>query len=101
MDNELKARDFKITWGSRNNNVWDFMRAVCQYSYLLSYSLIPKEYDETNVSRKNWQALKGQELKYKELSVIAFSDAIDSIARVWLRVWRKYMKWEIKQRRKG
>ena len=67
----------------------------------IAHSLIPKGYDETNVSHKNWQALKGQELKFKELSVIVFSDAVDSIARVWLRVWRKYMKWEMRQRRKG
>jgi len=93
LENELNNRDFKITWGSGNRNVYDFMSGVCQYSYLLSYGFVPMGYDETNVSSSNWHNLDGQSPSFDDLSVMVFTDAIDSIARVWLRVWRKYVKW--------
>ncbi len=96
VDDVLQDRKFFISWGARNKNVWDFMSAICQYSYLLSYCFIPQEYDHTSVTRENWQSLGS--ISFEELSVAVFADAIDSIARVWLRVWRKYIKWERKQR---
>jgi len=100
VENTLNNRAFSITWGRNNRNVWDFMSAICQYSYLHSYALIPEGYNETNVSSDNWQSLAGPGLSFNEMSVNAFCDAIDSIARIWFRVWRKYMKWERKQRSK-
>ena len=95
VDAELTNRKFQIGWGSGNNNTWDFMWSVCQYSYLLSHELIPSSYDETSVTLANWQGLTGQNISFDQLSVAVLSDAIDSIARVWLRVWRKYMKWNM------
>ena len=96
VEDALKSRKFTISWGVGNGNVWDFMSAICQYSYLLSYHFIPEGYDHTNVTTRNWQNLGS--ISLDDLSVAVLSDAIDSIARIWLRVWRKYMKWERKQR---
>jgi hypothetical protein len=98
VDDELGKRKFSVSFGSQNKNIWDFMNAVCQHSYLLSYSFIPKEYDHKRVTLANWQTLGS--IPFTDLSVAVFSDAIDSIARIWLRLWRRYEKWEKKQRAK-
>jgi hypothetical protein len=96
VEDVLRDRKFVISWGAKNSNVWDFMSAICQYSYLLSYRFIPEQYDHTNVTLTNWQSLGL--ISFDDFSVAVLSDAIDSIARVWFRVWRKYLKWERKQR---
>jgi len=70
------------------------MLTVCRYSYLLVYAFIPPGYNETNVTIQNLQGLPGQILNFKELSVAVFTDAIDAIARIWLRVWRRYLDWQ-------
>ncbi len=92
VEDELKNRKFYMGWGRNNNNVWDFMSAICQYSYLLSYDFIPNDYDHTNVTSANWKTLGNQ--PFEDYSVAVLSDAIDSIARVWFRGWRKYMQWK-------
>jgi len=99
----LDKRKFLINWGKNkapkveNKNIWDFMLAVCQHSYLLSHNMIPSEETPKTVTKKNWDTLSASGLTYEELSVWVLSDAIDSIARVWLHIWRKYRKWEIKK----
>ena len=98
VDDALRDRKFRIGWGSKNSNVWDFMSAICQYSYLLSYRFIPEKYNHTNVTSTNWQSLGS--ISFDDFSVAVLSDAIDSTARVWFRVWRKYMKWERRARAK-
>lgn len=98
VDDELKNRKFTKSWGAKNRNVWDFVRSICQYSYLLSYRFIPNQYNHTNVTSTNWQSLGS--ISFDDFSIAVFSDAIDSIARVWFRVWRRYLKWERKQRAK-
>ncbi|MFC1855644.1 hypothetical protein ACFL2A_03780 [Thermodesulfobacteriota bacterium] len=97
-ENALKTRKFMISWGRNNKNVWDFMSAVSQYSYLLSYAFIPAGKDHTNVTSANWKTLGA--ISLDDLSVAVLSDSIDSIARIWLRIWRRYLKWERKQRSK-
>ena len=97
-DDVLRKRKFIISWGAKNKNVWDFMSAICQHSYLLSYCFVPPQYDHTNVTFENWQSLGS--ISFEDLSVAVFSDSIDSIARAWFRTWRRYVKWEIKQRAK-
>jgi hypothetical protein len=92
VDDVLNNRKFVISWGAKNKNVWDFMSAICQHSYLLSYSLIPQQYDYADVTSDNWMDLGL--ISFEDLSVAALSDAIDSIARVWFRIWRRFMKWE-------
>lgn len=95
VDDALGKRKFVISFGGDNNNVWDFMSAVCQHSYLLSYCFIPSQYDHTNVPLDNWQSLGS--VSFEDLSVAVFSDAIDSIARIWLRLWRRYKLWEVEK----
>jgi hypothetical protein len=94
----LDGREFLISWGRDNQNVWDFMSAICEHSYLLSYCFLPPEYNHTNVTPENWQSLSP--MPFEDYSVAVLSDAIDSIARIWLRVWRRYMIWEKEQRAK-
>lgn len=88
----LHDREFLISWGGDNKNVWDFMSAICQHSYLLSYCFIPEKYAAADVSMANWQSLGS--VSFEDFSVAVLADAIDSIARVWLRVWRRYAEWE-------
>jgi len=93
VDDGLATRCFSLTYGGNNNNVRTYMLAVCQNSYLLAYAFFPPEYDETNITKANWQDLPGQQLSFDKLSEVVFCDAIDAIARVWLRVWVRYEKW--------
>jgi hypothetical protein len=99
VEKTLGGRPFRISWGGDNNNVWDFMKALCQHSYLLSFEFIPQTYDHTNVNISNWNTLGN--LSFDNLTVAALSDAIDSIARIWFRIWRKYLKWEDSQSAPG
>jgi hypothetical protein len=89
---EVSSRKFDVSYGGTNKNVWDFMSAVCQYSYLLSYGLFPEGIDPTTVTPDNWKSLGT--VKFDDVTIGVLSDAIDSIARVWLRVWRRYVVWE-------
>ena len=93
VEDGFSGREFSIGYGGDNNNVRTFMLAVCQNSYLLSYAFIPPEYDETNVNTHNWDSLPGQQLDFDRFSKVIFTDAIDAIARIWLRVWRRYLEW--------
>jgi hypothetical protein len=92
VDDSLGNRAFNISYGGKNTNVWDFMSAVCQSSYLLSYCVIPEGNDQTNVTLQNWESLGS--LKSDDISIAVLSDAIDSISRIWFRVWRRYLKWK-------
>ena len=96
VNDVLHNRKFIMSWGAKNKNVWDFISAICQHSYLLSYCFIPQQHDSTDVTLDNWQSLGS--VSFEDLNVAVFSDAIDSIARIWFRIWRRYVKWERKQR---
>ena len=96
VEDALRDRKFIMSWGAQNRNIWDFMSAICQHSYLLSYCFIPQQYDHTDVTLGNWQSLGS--ISFEHLGVAILSDAIDSIARVWFKVWRRYLKWEREQR---
>jgi hypothetical protein len=91
VGDELGSREFLISWGGENKNVWDFMVAVCQHSYLLAYCFFPQQYNPGNVTLENWQSLGT--ISFPDFSVAVLADAIDSIARVWFRVWRRYENW--------
>jgi hypothetical protein len=94
VDDGLAARPFTTKYGgSENNNVRTYLLAICQNSYALSYAFIPPGYDETNLTTSNWKTLPAQQLDLDRLSEVVFTDAIDAIARVWLRVWTRYEKW--------
>jgi hypothetical protein len=100
VEDELSKRVYTESadgfFGTGNKNVRDFMDAICQHSYLLSYYFLPEQYDHTNVKAKDdWKSLGG--LSFEELSVAVLADAIDSIARVWFRAWRRYVIWKEEQ----
>lgn len=91
IEDELDARAFRISYGTSRDKTWDFMSAICQYSYLLSYEFIPSNYTHHNVTKDNWDSIGS--ISFDDLSVAVLSDAIDSISHVWFRAWRRYMKW--------
>jgi len=97
VERELSARSFSDDYGDGNSNVLEYMHAVCRYSYLLSYSFIPPKFNPTNVTRANWQALPGQTVSFGDMNTAVLADAIDSVARIWLRVWRRFADWWRKQ----
>jgi hypothetical protein len=93
---EVSGRQFDVSYGGTNKNVWDFMSAVCQYSYLLSYELFPENVNPATVTPDNWEK-KGTVI-FDDVTIGVLSDAIDSIARVWFHVWRRYVIWAKKQK---
>jgi hypothetical protein len=87
----LKNRSFVLSYGTGNNNVWDFMSAVCQHSYLLSYKLVPQTAEPT-VTLKQLTEINPVEVQ--EIMVAALCDAVDATAKIWLRVWKRYLEWK-------
>jgi hypothetical protein len=77
--------------GKGNRKVYDYSKAVCFVSYLISTDFIPKmpKADYKNVKIREQPEYKEQ---LEEISVHVFADAIDSIALVWLLTWNKYNK---------
>ena len=90
-EEEIKTRKFSKDYGPGNKNTWDFLSAITQYSYFTAYQLIPKQYDETNLNWSTFKSITGA--KFDEFSKYILADAIDSISRVWLRLWIRYDKW--------
>lgn len=92
IEQEIVNRPFNSGYGSGNDNTWDFMSAITQYSYLAAYQMIPDTYDNTNL---DWDAFKALDtgISFDDYSKFILIDAIDSIAKVWLRVWKRYMDW--------
>lgn len=80
---------------SGNKNVWDFMSAVCQNSYILSYYFFkPEEVGIPEQADFNvWENAHADDLQ--ELSFSVLADAADSVARVWLRSWRRFRQWKV------
>lgn len=92
VEDDLLHREYIHSWGTDNGNTWDYMSAISQYSYLMSYRLIPKEYNEENLTKEVFKATETYQ-RFDEYSQYILSDAIDSIARVWLHVWARYRNW--------
>lgn len=92
VESDLAEREFRVGYGGDSNNVLEYMEVICQYAYLTSYAFIPQGYDETNVTRATYRNLPGQQYTVDQLSVIVFTDAIDSLAKVWLRAWRRWVR---------
>lgn len=93
VEEDVRNREFVADWGKGNKSTWDYMSALSEYSYLMSYLLIGEGLDETNFTKEDY--LKSESYaNFDELSRVILSDAIDSIARVWLRVWVRYKDWE-------
>jgi hypothetical protein len=92
LEQEIVKRKFTASWGGTNDNTWDFMSAITQYSFLMSCKMIPQEYDENNL---DWNTFKGLNTGYSfdDYSKFILVDSIDSIAKVWLKIWNKYQNW--------
>ena len=91
----------KDIFGAGNKKIYDYAKAVCYASYLISTDFIPE-----NISPSEYKEIKIlEDPKYKEkldkLSVCVLADAIDSIAMVWLLTWDKYraLKDQIKEKK--
>jgi hypothetical protein len=97
LENEVINRPIEVSYGTGNKNTWDFMKTICQYSYLTSYKMIPKDYDENSLE---FNVLKGLKTgnSFDEYSQFIIIDAIDSISRVWLMVWIEYLEWAKKRK---
>ncbi|MFH0924411.1 MAG: hypothetical protein V1872_02060, partial [bacterium] len=77
--------------GKNNNKIYDYVKAVCLDSYLVSTWFIPdipaEEYNKLKILTDD-----NYKQKLRDLSVHILADAIDSIAMVWLLTWDKYNK---------
>ncbi|HBL73685.1 MAG: hypothetical protein A2W90_13275 [Bacteroidetes bacterium GWF2_42_66] len=92
IEQEIVNRLFNSGYGSGNDNTWDFMSAITQFSYLTAYQMIPETYDNTNLDWDTFKVLNTG-ISFDDYSKFILIDAIDSIAKVWLRVWMRYMDW--------
>ncbi|MCK4454248.1 hypothetical protein KAU51_02780 [Candidatus Parcubacteria bacterium] len=88
--------------GEKNKKIYDYIKAVCFVSYLVSTDFIPEDIKEGEY--KKLKILKNPQYKKKldKISVYVLADAIDSIALVWLLTWDRYnkLKEEIKTKMK-
>jgi hypothetical protein len=87
----LTTRDFSSSYGAKNNNTWDFLSAVTFYSYLTAYQMIPAQYGKDLKWEDFLELNTGA--SFEEYSQNILLDTIDSISRVWFRIWKKYRNW--------
>lgn len=90
----------KRTWTPTNKQlpvngsvkVYDYLKAVCLVSYVMSTEFIPLSM--TKAKYNKLEILKEQPYldNLNKLSPHVFADTIDSIALVWLVTWNKYNK---------
>ena len=92
VEDDIINREYYHPWGPGNGNTWDYISAVSEYSYLMSYRLIPAEYDDKNLTKEVYLGTEAYS-KLEEYSRAILCDAVDSIARVWLHVWARYRTW--------
>jgi hypothetical protein len=59
---------------------------------LLSLEYVPKNLKYKDITQHNWK--KPGNLSLDELSICVLSDAVDSIAYVWLKTWKKFRDWK-------
>lgn len=89
LSKEKGASDKEIL-GEGNKKIYDYVKAICYASYLLSTDFIPE-----NIPAEEYKKLKilenpGYKEKLDKLSVCVLADAINSIAMIWLLTWDKY-----------
>ncbi len=93
VEKELRDRPFSWDWGDDNNNTWDYMSGITQYSYLLAYDLIPADRDPKQISTEYYMGTEAYQEHFEEYSKIILGDAVESIAKVWLHAWCRYRSW--------
>ncbi|MDH4240249.1 MAG: hypothetical protein OEW48_11870 [Phycisphaerae bacterium] len=78
--------------GTGNVKIYDYLKAVCLVSYVMSTEFIPLSMSKSEYNKLEILKEKPYLDKLNELSPHVFADAIDSIALVWLVTWDKYNK---------
>lgn len=90
VEDKVINRPFVYNWGSSKYGTRDYITAVAQYSFMLAQEMVPVE-----VGNATWGKYKETEAyqRFDELSAMLLADAVDSIARAWLHVWKRYRDW--------
>lgn len=94
VEDDAVNREFLYPWGAGNSNTWDYMSAVSEYSYLMSYRMIPSDFNEQTLTKEAYRASEAY-ANLEDYSRAILCDAVDSIARVWLHVWSRYRQWAV------
>ena len=94
VDDELAKRDFNVDYGKGSSDVLDYMYTVSRYSFLHSYTYLPSGFKPAQLDQTTLQLTDGSGLTFREMSLNSLSDAVDAVARVWLHVVRRFIKWE-------
>ena len=93
VEKELRDREFTWPWGTDNNNTWDYMSGITQYSYLMAYDLVPADREPKKISKRSYMATEAYREHFEEYSKIILGDAVESIAKIWLHAWCRYRSW--------
>jgi hypothetical protein len=94
VQDELNQRHFQFGYGAGNDNVLEYMHTISRYSYLMAYAYLPQDYTLQDFDRDTLQMKNGSGMPFRDMSIIALSDAIDAVAHIWLHDVRRFMKWE-------
>ena len=95
----IKEKKYKLSGADglkkSNNDVWKEMVNICRVSYALSRVWIDKEDTENKKSGyddvRDLIRRKGEE-EFVDITNRIFHDAVESVARIWLLVWGKFVK---------
>ncbi|MEA1937213.1 MAG: hypothetical protein U9N04_03820 [Patescibacteria group bacterium] len=78
--------------GEGNKKVYDYIKAICFVSYLVSTDFIPEDITEKEYKELRILEDSKYQNKLNQISVHTLADAVDSIALIWLLTWDKYNK---------
>jgi len=78
--------------GEGNVKIYDYLKAVCFVSYLVSTEFIPLSMPASQYNKLKILEDRQYFDRLKQISSHIFADAIDSIALVWILTWDKYNK---------
>jgi hypothetical protein len=87
INEDVKNRRFVIGFGSKNSNVWDYVVDICYYSYILSTEILPLP-TKVNITKLQYISTHHQDLMNSSEAILG--DVIDSLARIWLDIWKNY-----------
>ncbi|MBO4843626.1 MAG: hypothetical protein J5490_03470 [Bacteroidales bacterium] len=93
VEEDLEKREFVWSWGTGCNNTWDYMSGISQYSYLMSYRLVPADHIPDEISKNLYMNSSAYKDHFLEYSKVILGDAVESIAKVWLHAWVRYRDW--------
>lgn len=101
VEEDAVSREFYWAWrdGAKEayscGNTWDYMSGISQYSYVMSHKLIPDDLAEKpeDIKVKVFKSSSAYKEHFDEYSFMILSDAVESIAKVWLHAWCRYRDW--------